>query len=87
MTRGVLTALGAAWESDVVTAVEGTAGYAVARRCADLPDLLAAGAAGIGDVALVAPDLRALDRPALRAKHNTKAKRARGISPRLGGTS
>jgi len=63
--RGVLTALGAAWEPDVVTAVEGTAGYAVVRRCADLADLLAAGAAGMGDVALVSPDLRALDRPAL----------------------
>jgi Flp pilus assembly CpaE family ATPase len=65
VTRRVLTALGAAWESDVVTVVDGTAGYAVARRCADLPDLLAAGAAGVGEVALVSADLRALDRPAL----------------------
>jgi Flp pilus assembly CpaE family ATPase len=65
VTRRVLTALGAAWESDVVTVVDGTAGYAVARRCADLPDLLAAGAAGVGEVALISADLRALDRPAL----------------------
>ena len=37
----------------------------MARRCADLPDLLAAAAAGYGQVALVSADLRALDRPAL----------------------
>ena len=61
----MLTALGAAWEPDVVAAVEATAGYAVVRRCADLADLLAAGAAGMGDVALVSPDLRSLDRPAV----------------------
>ena len=65
MTRSVLTAVGGAWESDLVTALEGTAGYAVARRCANVADLLAAAAAGVGEVALVSPELRALDRPAL----------------------
>lgn len=65
MTRRVLTAVGGAWESELVTALEGTAGYAVARRCADVADLLAAAAAGVGEVALVSPELRALDRPAL----------------------
>ena len=65
MTRSVLTALTGAEESDVVTALEGTSGYAVARRCADLADLLASAAAGLGDVVLVSADLRALDRPAL----------------------
>ena len=65
MTRTVLTAVGGAWEADLVTALEGTAGYAVARRCADLADLVAAAAAGVGEVALVSPELRALDRPAL----------------------
>lgn len=65
MTRIVLTALTGAEESDVVTALEGTSGYAVARRCADLADLLAAAAAGLGDVVLVSADLRSLDRPAL----------------------
>jgi MinD-like ATPase involved in chromosome partitioning or flagellar assembly len=65
VTRAVIAALDGAWESDVVTAVEATAGYAVTRRCADLPDLLATAAAGHGEVALVSPGLRALDRPAL----------------------
>jgi MinD-like ATPase involved in chromosome partitioning or flagellar assembly len=65
VTRSVIAALHGAWEPDLVTAIEGTAGYTVARRCADLPDLLAAAAAGHGQVALVSADLRALDRPAL----------------------
>ena len=65
MTRSVVTAVGGAWESDLVTAVEGTAGYTVARRCADVADLLAAAAAGVGEVALVSPELRSLDRSAL----------------------
>jgi MinD-like ATPase involved in chromosome partitioning or flagellar assembly len=65
VNRTVLTALGGPWEAELVTALEATAGYTVARRCADLPDLLAAAAAGYGQVALVSPDLRALDRPAL----------------------
>lgn len=65
MTRPVLTAVGESWESDLVAAVEGTEGYAVSRRCADLADLLASGAAGLGELALVSPDLRALDRAAL----------------------
>ncbi|MDR6862201.1 hypothetical protein [Phycicoccus sp. 3266] len=65
MTRSVLTALTGAWEPDVVTALEATSGYAVARRCADLADLLATAAAGLGDLALVSAELRALDRPAL----------------------
>jgi MinD-like ATPase involved in chromosome partitioning or flagellar assembly len=65
VSRTVLTALDGPWEPELLTALEATAGYVVARRCADLPDLLAAAAAGFGQVALVSPDLRALDRPAL----------------------
>ena len=65
MSRAVLTALTGPGESDLVTALGATADYTVARRCADLPDLLAAAAAGLGDVALLSPDLRALDRSAL----------------------
>ena len=65
MTRSVIAALNGAWESELVTAVEATTGYTVSRRCADLPDLLAAAAAGFGEVALVTADPRALDRPAL----------------------
>ncbi|KRF24201.1 ParA family protein [Phycicoccus sp. Soil803] len=75
MTRQVIAALDASWESELVAAVEGTAGYTVARRCADLADLLAAAAAGHGEIALVSADLRALDRPALHelASHGVEA--------------
>lgn len=65
MTRAVVTAIAGAAESAVVAAIEATASYAVVRRCADLPELLATAAAGIGEVALVSADLRALDRAAL----------------------
>lgn len=75
MTRAVIAALDAAWESELVAAVEATAGYTVARRCADLADLLAAAAAGHGEIALVSADLRALDRSALHdlATHGVDA--------------
>ena len=71
MSHAVVTALTGAGESDLVTALGATSAYTVARRCADLPDLLAAAAAGLGEVALVSPDLRALDRSALHelARH------------------
>ena len=71
----MIAALDAAWESELVAAVEATAGYTVARRCADLADLLAAAAAGHGQIALVSADLRALDRPALHelASHGVEA--------------
>jgi MinD-like ATPase involved in chromosome partitioning or flagellar assembly len=65
VSRPVVTALTGPGESDLVTALGATADYTVARRCADLPDLLAAAAAGHGEVALVSPDLRSLDRSAL----------------------
>ena len=65
MSRAVVTALTGAGESELVASLGSTADYAVARRCADLPDLLAAAAAGLGEVALVSPDLRSLDRSAL----------------------
>lgn len=71
----MIAALDPAWESELVAAVEATAGYTVARRCADLADLLAAAAAGHGEIALVSADLRALDRPALHelASHGVEA--------------
>ncbi len=65
MTRSVITAVTGRWEGDLLTALEGTADYTVSRRCADLPELLSTGAAGLGEVALVCADLRALDRAAL----------------------
>ena len=65
MTVRVITALGPAWEARVASDLEGAPGVTLARRCADLADLLATGAAGRGDVALVSSDLRLLDRDAL----------------------
>lgn len=67
MTVPVLTAVAdPAWESDVVAALgrEG-GGVQVVRRCVDLPDLLAAAAAGLGRVVVLSADLRRLDREAL----------------------
>jgi MinD-like ATPase involved in chromosome partitioning or flagellar assembly len=65
VTREVITAIGGPWETELVTALEATAGYTLVRRCADLPELLSVAAAGFADVALVSADLRSLDRPAL----------------------
>ena len=72
-----------------MAAVEATAGYTVARRCADLADLLAAAAAGHGDIALVSADLRALDRPALHelASHGVEAAGVVGARRRAGGAA
>ncbi len=56
----VLAALGPRWDGPVVAAIEGGGQLRVARRCADLADLLSAAAAGHGSVALVGADLRGL---------------------------
>lgn len=65
MSVTVLTALSHTWEGRMVEIVDRLPGIAVGRRCVDLADLLAAAAAGHGDVALVSADLRGLDRDAL----------------------
>ncbi|WP_270886509.1 AAA family ATPase [Pedococcus sp. 5OH_020] len=65
MTLAVITALHGSWEAEIVATLGGTSGYVVSRRCADLAELLAAAAAGIGDIALVSADLRGVDRAAL----------------------
>ena len=67
MSVPVLTAVtGATWESDLVAALEATpSGVSVVRRCVDLPDLLAAAAAGTARAVLLSADLRRLDRDAL----------------------
>jgi Flp pilus assembly CpaE family ATPase len=57
----VLTALGNRWDSRVATLLEGSREVSIVRRCADLPDLVATAAAGLGTVALVSGDLRGLD--------------------------
>jgi MinD-like ATPase involved in chromosome partitioning or flagellar assembly len=65
VSRAVLTAVTDRWEGRLVTVLERGTDLDVARRCADLPELLAAAAAGLAAVALVSADLRSLDRAAL----------------------
>jgi MinD-like ATPase involved in chromosome partitioning or flagellar assembly len=57
----VLTALGHEWEPVVATVLERVPGVTIARRCADVAELLAVSEAGLGDVAVVSSDLRGLD--------------------------
>ena len=57
----VLTALGNRWDSRVATLLAASREVTIVRRCADLPDLVATAAAGLGTVALVSSDLRGLD--------------------------
>jgi Flp pilus assembly CpaE family ATPase len=63
----VLTAVtGASWEAALVANLERSpAGITVVRRCVDLPDLLAAAAAGTARAVLLSAELRRLDRDAL----------------------
>lgn len=67
MTIPLITAVtGAAWEAELVAALDRSAhGITVVRRCVDLPDLLAAAATGTARAALVSGDLRRLDRDSL----------------------
>ncbi|WP_311966743.1 AAA family ATPase [Arsenicicoccus cauae] len=60
----VLTALPDVWDGAVVGRLGSR--VLVGRRCVDLPDLLAAAHARLGDVALVSPRLRGLDLSAIR---------------------
>ncbi|MGB8386178.1 MAG: hypothetical protein WCG47_33915 [Dermatophilaceae bacterium] len=57
---GVLVAVGNRWDSPVATVLESSRAVRIARRCADLADLLAAVESGTGEVALVSVDLRGL---------------------------
>ena len=63
--KEVLTAVSDRYEAGLVTTLERSRELAVARRCADLADLLAAASAGLARVALVSGELRELDRSAL----------------------
>jgi MinD-like ATPase involved in chromosome partitioning or flagellar assembly len=59
----VLTAIYGDWETSIVAGLERSGGQAhVARRCADLAELLAVALAGLGRAALVSADLQRLDR-------------------------
>ena len=61
----VLCAVRGVVEADVVTALDAP-GVQVTRRCADVAELRAAAAAGIGQVGIVSTDLPALDRETVR---------------------
>lgn len=58
-------------EATVVQVLAGDRGLEVVRRCADLAELLAAGAAGVGQVAVVSADLPGLDREAVGHLHGS----------------
>jgi MinD-like ATPase involved in chromosome partitioning or flagellar assembly len=62
MSARLLIALSSAQEARFVTTVGASRSVQVARRCADLPDLLAAAAAGLGTCAALSPDLPYLER-------------------------
>ena len=62
----VLTAVTHRHEAAFVEVLGAAPGLTLVRRCADLAELLSAGAAGVAVVAVVSPDLRGLDRDALR---------------------
>lgn len=67
MTLPLLTAVAPRWEVDLAGALSRSAHVHVARRCADVGELLGVAAAGLGRVAVVSSDLRALDRAVLDA--------------------
>ncbi|MBC7291586.1 MAG: hypothetical protein H5T83_09690 [Actinotalea sp.] len=66
MSTGVLCALRGDLETTLVRALDASPGLEVTRRCADLAELLAAGAAGLGAVAVVGSSVAGLDREAVR---------------------
>ncbi|MCU1536745.1 MAG: hypothetical protein JWP82_1096 [Humibacillus sp.] len=57
----VVTGLGPRWEASVATALERVRGVTIARRCADVAELLSVTEAGVGQAAVVSADLRGLD--------------------------
>jgi MinD-like ATPase involved in chromosome partitioning or flagellar assembly len=66
VSAAVLTAVSHRLEAELVAGLDATPRVRVVRRCADLAELLSAAATGVADVAVVSPDLRGLDREALR---------------------
>ncbi|WP_024287693.1 hypothetical protein [Cellulomonas sp. KRMCY2] len=72
MTTGVLCAVRGAAETAVVRGIGAGGGQLeVTRRCADLAELLASAAAGLGQVAVLSADLPGLDREAVNHLHGS----------------
>ncbi|MBO1750897.1 hypothetical protein J4G33_03685 [Actinotalea sp. BY-33] len=86
MSAGVLCAVRGATETAVVRELARPDGRTeVTRRCADLAELLAAAAAGLGRVAVVSTDLPGLDRESVRHLHGSGAWVVLVPEPRGGG--
>ncbi len=69
----VLCAVRGPGEAAVVRALTQVGPLSVARRCADLAELLSAAAAGLGRVVVVSADLPGLDREGVRHLHGSRA--------------
>ena len=76
----VITGLGPRWEASVATTLERVPGVTIARRCADVAELLSVAQAGVGQVAVVSFDLRGLDLEVV-ARLRAKAIRVVGLHP------
>ena len=76
----VITGLGPRWEASVATMLERVPGVTIARRCADVAELLSVAEAGVGQVAVVSFDLRGLDLEVV-ARLRSKAIRVIGLHP------
>ncbi|NLJ55299.1 MAG: ParA family protein [Intrasporangiaceae bacterium] len=69
MSARLLVAVTSSLEAAFVTSVGASREVAVARRCADIPDLLAAAGAGIGTHAIVSADVPGLERDVVDQLH------------------
>jgi MinD-like ATPase involved in chromosome partitioning or flagellar assembly len=65
-TTSVITLVDHRHEADLVAALEGQRGLEIARRCADVAELVSVAAAGAADVALVSGGFRGIDREVVR---------------------
>lgn len=69
MTAPLITAVAPRWEADLAGSLARSRSVHVARRCADVAELLGVAAAGLGRVAVVSSDLRRLDRSVIDTLH------------------
>lgn len=76
----VVTALAHRWESSVAPVLERVPGVTIARRCADVAELLSVVEAGVGRAAVVSSDLRGLDLEVV-ARLQARGVRVVGLHP------
>lgn len=69
MTLPLLTAVAPRWEAGIAGILDASGRVHVARRCADVAELLGVAAAGVGRLAVVSTDLRGLDRAVVDDLH------------------